>query len=68
MRKEINAHTTKKHWDFLLRTSINRTNNKPLQAVWAIKQKWLPGTGAISKYKDHLLNVHGGQQEEGMNY
>jgi hypothetical protein len=41
--------------------------NKPLQAMWAMKRKRIPGTGAISKYKARL-NAHGGQQEEGVNY
>jgi hypothetical protein len=66
MSKEINAHTTKKHWELLPCTAID-SKNKPLQAVWAMKHKKLPGTGAISKYKARL-NAHGGQQEEGVNY
>jgi hypothetical protein len=32
-----------------------------------MKQKRIPGTGLISKYKARL-NAHGGQQEEGVNY
>jgi hypothetical protein len=41
--------------------------NKPLQTAWALKQKQIPGTGEISKYKA-CLNAYGGQQEAGVNY
>jgi hypothetical protein len=47
-------------------SSIDK-KNKALKAVWAMKQKCLPGTGAILKYKARL-NAHSGQQEEGVNY
>jgi hypothetical protein len=66
MQKEIHAHTTNMHWELLPRASIDKAN-KPLQAVWAMKRKRIPGTGAISKNKAHL-NAHGGQQELGVNY
>jgi hypothetical protein len=66
MDKEVNDHTTKHHWELMPRSAID-PNNKPLQAVWAMKRKRIPGTGFISKYKARL-NAHGGQQEEGVNY
>jgi hypothetical protein len=50
----------------LPRTAID-LKNKPLQAVWAMKCKHIPGSSLISKYKARL-NAHGGQQEEGVNY
>jgi hypothetical protein len=41
--------------------------NKPFQAVWAMKQKCIPGSGLILKYKARL-NAYGGQEDEGVNY
>jgi hypothetical protein len=66
MQKEISAHTTNMHWELMPNASIDKAN-KPLQAVWAMKQKRIPGTGAISKYTARL-NTHGRQQELSVNY
>jgi hypothetical protein len=65
MDKEVNDRTTKNHWELLPCSAID-PKNKPLQAVWAMKRKQIPGTGLISKYKARL-NAHSGQQEEGVN-
>jgi hypothetical protein len=48
----------------LPQSTIN-PKNKPLQAIWAMKRKRIPGSGLISKYKVRL-KAHGGQQEEGV--
>jgi hypothetical protein len=50
MDKEVNNHTRKNHWDLLPQSAID-PNNKPLQAVRAMKQKCIPGSGLILKYK-----------------
>jgi hypothetical protein len=64
--KEVNAHTSREHWTLLPRSAID-PKNKPLHTVWAMKQKRVPGTGAISKYEARL-KAHRGQQEAGVNY
>jgi hypothetical protein len=50
MDKEVNNHTRKNHWDLLPQSAID-PNNKPLQAVRAMKRKCIPGSGLILKYK-----------------
>jgi hypothetical protein len=67
MDKEVNDHTTKNHWELLPPPTVIEPNKKPLQAVWAMKQKYITGSGLISKYKAQL-NAHGCQQEKGVNY
>jgi hypothetical protein len=53
MDKEVDAHTTCKHWELLSCLSTD-PKHMPLQAVWVMKRKLIPGTGMISKYKARL--------------
>ena len=42
-------------------------NNKLLDMVWAMRRKRRIDTRQVYKWKAHL-NVHGGQQEHGVNF
>jgi hypothetical protein len=63
---KIKGHIEGKHWE---EVSIEEVplGTRILDAVWAMRRKRRLGTGEIYKWKARL-NVHGGQQEYGINY
>ena len=69
MTKEINDHTTRKHWSLHKKSSIpnDKLKDNVITGVWSMKRKRIPGTGIISKYKARLC-ANGSQQHEGVNY
>jgi histone deacetylase 1/2 len=64
--KELNDHIERKHWELILREDVP-DGTKVLDSVWSIKRKREIATGKVYKWKARL-NVHGGQQEYGVNY
>eukprot|EP00957_Ditylum_brightwellii_P144037 10975346-Ditylum_brightwellii.AAC.1 len=64
--KEINGHIERGHWQPIPIEDVPK-GTKILVAVWAMKQKRDIKTRQVTKYKTRL-NVHGGQQEYGINY
>jgi hypothetical protein len=64
--KEINDHITRKHWILVPREKVPK-GTKILDSVWAMKRKRDLVTGEVYKHKARL-NVHGGQQQFGVNY
>ena len=66
MQQELNAHTESGNW-ILIELNDVPTNNKVLDAVWAMKRKRKIKSREIYKWKSRI-NVHGGQQEYGINY
>ena len=66
MDKEINDHVAKGHWKLIPKAKVPKGINV-LDSVWAMRRKRKIMTGEIYKWKARL-NVHGGQQEKGVNY
>lgn len=66
MHKEFQSHISKKNFKLILISKI-KEGTKILDAVWSMKRKCDILTNAITKWKARL-NVHGGQQEKGVNY
>ena len=66
MVKELNGHITKGHWS-LLPISKVPANTNIIDSVWSMKRKREIISRKIYKWKVRL-NVHGGQQEKGVNY
>ena len=66
MIKEVEDHVQRKHWE-LIPISEVPPGTKILDSVWAMKRKRDIMTRKVCKYKARL-NVHGGQQEFGVNY
>ena len=66
MAKEINDHESRGHWDIILRKDVPK-GTKVLKAVWSMKRKRRIDTREVYKWKARL-NIHGGQQEYGVNY
>jgi hypothetical protein len=64
--KEINDHINRKHWILVLREKVPK-GTKILDSVWAMKRKRDLVTREVYKHKARL-NVHGGQQQFGVNY
>lgn len=66
MVQEINSHVKKKHWKLI---PINEVppSTKILDSVWAMKRKCDIVSQKVYKWKARL-NVHGGQQQFGVNY
>jgi len=64
--KEVNDHTKNKHWELIPIEEVPE-GTKVLDSVWSMKQKREIATGKVYKWKARL-NVHGGQQEYGVNY
>jgi hypothetical protein len=64
--KEINDHIINKHWVLVRRDQVP-PGTKILDSVWSMKRKRDLKTRQVYKYKARL-NVHGGQQEYGVNY
>lgn len=66
MLKEFKDHCTRKHWKLTKVKNIS-AGTKVLDAIWAMKCKRDIKTGEIYKWKARL-NMHGGQQEKGVNF
>ncbi|KAL7561622.1 hypothetical protein ACA910_001490 [Epithemia clementina (nom. ined.)] len=66
MDAEIQGHVKGKHWIVVPRTEVP-TGTRILDAVWSMRRKRRLDTREIYKWKARL-NVHGGQQEHGVNY
>ena len=66
MKKEFQSHITKRNFKLMLLTKVP-FSTKILDAVWAFKRKRDILTNVVIKWKARL-NVHGGQQEKGVNY
>jgi hypothetical protein len=64
--KEINDHIRRKHWILIPREQVPK-GTKILSSVWAMKRKRDLVTREVYKHKARL-NVHGGQQQFGVNY
>jgi hypothetical protein len=64
--KEINDHIDRRHWILVPREKVPK-GTKILDSVWAMKRKRDLVTRQIYKHKARL-NVHGGQQQFGVNY
>ena len=63
---EIQSHVDNKHWVTVLLEDIPK-GIKILDCVWSMKRKRRLLTNEIYKHKARL-NIHGGQQELGVNY
>ncbi|KAL7580919.1 hypothetical protein ACA910_005738 [Epithemia clementina (nom. ined.)] len=66
MQKEINDHEIRKHWEVVPKSQVPK-GTKVIDMVWSMKRKRRIDTREIYKWKARL-NVHGGQQEYGLNY
>lgn len=66
MIQEVNTHVSKGHWNLIAKTEVP-SNTKVLDAVWSMKRKRDILTQEVYKWKARL-NVHGGQQQYGVNY
>jgi hypothetical protein len=63
---EVNTHQKNGHWAVIAKQDV--PNGQPvLDAVWSMKRKRRLLTNEIYKWKARL-NLHGGQQEYGINY
>ena len=64
--REVNSHCDKKHWQLIPREQV--PEGEPiLDSVWSMKRKRDIKTRKVYKWKSRL-NVHGRQQERGVNY
>ena len=66
MQKEFTDHNNGHHWDIIPIEEMPK-GEKVLDSVWAMRWKMNILTGKIYKWKARL-NLHGGQQEFGVNY
>ena len=66
IEKEVNDHVQRKHWRLVRKDDVPK-GTKILDAVWAMRRKRRIGTREVYKWKARL-NIHGGQQEKGINY
>ena len=66
MVNELNEHITRGHWSLVPLSSVP-PNTRILDSVWAMKRKRDIVSRKVYKWKARL-NVHGGQQEKGVNY
>ena len=66
MTKEVEDHAEKGHWE-LIPIEDAPKDTKVMDSVWSMKRKWDNKTRKIHEHKARL-NVHGGQQEFGVNY
>jgi Reverse transcriptase (RNA-dependent DNA polymerase) len=64
--QEISTHQEQGHWKVIPRENVP-AGTKVLDAVWSMKRKRRLTTNEVYKHKA-CLNVHGGQQEHGINY
>jgi hypothetical protein len=66
MIDEVDTHTKNGHWEVVKRSQVP-VGIRVLQSVWAMRRKRRLATGLVYKWKARL-NVHGGQQEFGVNF
>jgi predicted SnoaL-like aldol condensation-catalyzing enzyme len=66
MQGKIDSHCDNEHWEIIKRSKVPE-GVKVLDSVWAIRRKRRIKTKEIYKWKARL-NIHGGQQEYGVNY
>jgi hypothetical protein len=66
MQGEVNSHRENNHWEIIRRNKVPE-GVKVLDSVWAMRHKRCIKTKEVYKWKARL-NIHGGQQEYGMNY
>jgi hypothetical protein len=66
MQGEVDSHHNNKHWELIHRSKVPE-GVKVLDSVWAMKRKRRIKSKEVYKWKARL-NVHGGQQEHGVNY
>ena len=66
MHKEFSDHCERSHWDILPIEDVP-ADEKVLDCVWAMRRKRNILTKQVYKWKARL-NLHGGQQEYGVNY
>ena len=64
--KEIQDHEMNQHWEVIPKQDMP-PNTKLLDMVWAMQRKRQIDTRQVYKWKIRL-NVHGGQQEHGVNF
>jgi hypothetical protein len=63
---EVTTHQNNGHWKVIPKDEVP-TNQPVLDAVWSMKRKRRLLTNEVYKWKARL-NLHGGQQEYGVNY
>jgi Reverse transcriptase (RNA-dependent DNA polymerase) len=63
---EVQAHEDRKHWQVLPISEVPK-GVRILDAVWSMKRKRRLLTNEVYKHKARL-NIHGGQQQYGINY
>ena len=66
MQGEVDDHCKNKHWAITSRSKVPE-GVKVLDSVWAMRRKRRIKTKKVYKWKARL-NIHGGQQEYGVNY
>ena len=66
METEFKEHTRRKHWELRPIEQVPK-GTKILDSIWAMKRKRNILNRMVTKWKARL-NVHGGQQEYGVNY
>ena len=66
MTEEVEDHVDIRHWELLPIEDVPK-DTKVLNSAWPMKRKRDIKTRKMHKHKARL-NVHGGQQEFGMNY
>ena len=63
---EVTTHQQNGHWKVIPKEKVPK-NTKVLDSVWSMKRKRRVKTNKVYKHKARL-NIHGGQQELGVNY
>jgi hypothetical protein len=66
LEEEVKVHIDNGHWVLMPRSDIPH-GHKVLDSVWAFRRKRRIATQEVYKWKARL-NVHGGQQEKGINF
>jgi hypothetical protein len=66
MHKELSDHETNQHFIPVLKRNVPNGTHI-IDMVWSMRRKRRLDTGEVYKWKSRL-NVHGGQQEYGVNY
>ncbi|MEL6804415.1 MAG: reverse transcriptase domain-containing protein, partial [Bacteroidota bacterium] len=66
MAKEIDAHSGYKHWKIIPKSSVPK-GTRILDAVWSFRRKRRIDTQEVYRHKARLT-VHGGQQQQGVNF
>jgi Reverse transcriptase (RNA-dependent DNA polymerase) len=65
-KDEINTHEENEHWEVIPIEEVPE-NSPILDSVWSMKRNRRLKTNEVYKHKA-CLNIHGGQQEHGVNY